>query len=164
VTHIFFTDTYRRGRRAVLAWIGIDGVGATAIGAGRTRADAARDALETLALVKRTGSLPKDVAMPTISLINIDDPALIDAVTDVVAELLRARRKFGPFKNGHEGYAVIREELDELWDAVKGNDLPHSMREAVQVAAMAIRYVLDLREYGDLEHGLPPQPKAGSPS
>ncbi len=48
----------------------------------------------------------------------------------------------------HEGYAVIREELDELWDEIKrdrGRELP-AMEEAVQIAAMGVRYVLDLAE------------------
>ena len=72
------------------------------------------------------------------------------AIMDVIDELHRATDKFGPFKSGHEGYAVILEELDELWDAVKLNTSKHPERrelmraKAVQVAAMALRFVVDV--------------------
>ncbi len=67
------------------------------------------------------------------------------AIEDVTEELQSAMRKFPPFNSPHEGYAVILEELDELWDEVKKNP-PHkgAMREeATQVAAMAIRFMLE---------------------
>jgi NTP pyrophosphatase (non-canonical NTP hydrolase) len=63
----------------------------------------------------------------------------------VRAELTSARMKFPAFNNSHEGYAVILEELDELWDAIKTNQrLPDQRREAIQVVAMALRFCLDL--------------------
>ena len=63
-------------------------------------------------------------------------------------EYLKATEKFGSFHNAHEGYAVILEEMDELWANVK---LKQShidrdflmMMEAKQVAAMAIRFIMD---------------------
>lgn len=71
-----------------------------------------------------------------------------DAATDVVRELRRAREKFPrPQSSAHEGFAVLKEEVDELWDEVKGNapDRKQRMRaEAVQVAAMAIRFIEDV--------------------
>lgn len=70
-----------------------------------------------------------------------DDRSIVGRVLD---ELQRASRKHGPIHSTHEGYAVIQEELDELWDAVKANDLPHALLEAEQVAAMAIRFISDL--------------------
>ena len=82
---------------------------------------------------------------------------------EVVEELERAEAKFGPFNSSHEGYAVILEELDELWEVVKLNPkkietaVPYTsdyrmtmqnskrndmMRaEAIQVAAMAMRFI-----------------------
>ena len=70
------------------------------------------------------------------------------AAAEVVAELRRAMSLFGAFKNGHEGWAVIREEVDELWDEVKNNKRPDHVarqrKEAIQIAAMALRYVVDL--------------------
>lgn len=78
-----------------------------------------------------------------------DDPTIrqIDAVVRRVGdELLRATRKFGPFHSPHEGWAVIREELDELWEHARANT-GHTLearKEAIQVAAMALRYAIDL--------------------
>lgn len=66
------------------------------------------------------------------------------AVNQVYRELVEAREKFPAFSNGHEGYAVILEELDEVWSAIKANDIEHARVEAKQVAAMAIRFMLDL--------------------
>ena len=59
-------------------------------------------------------------------------------------ELRRAMEKFGPFHSPHEGYAIIKEELEETWDEIKANNLHSSCDEAIQVAAMAMRYLFDL--------------------
>ena len=74
----------------------------------------------------------------------LNDPILQDVLTQIGMEVVRATRKFGPFASAHEGYAIIKEELDELWDDVKENRLVDSSREAVQVGAMAARYLIDL--------------------
>lgn len=62
----------------------------------------------------------------------------------VEQELRQAREKFGPFNSAHEGYAVILEELDELWEAVRRNDVQQQHDEAIQVAAMALRFLVDI--------------------
>jgi hypothetical protein len=66
---------------------------------------------------------------------------------EIRAELTQATEQFPAMNSAHEGWAVIKEELDELWEHVRqkqGMRLPHRMRrEAVQVAAMAIRFALD---------------------
>ena len=60
-----------------------------------------------------------------------------------------------PMRSAHEGYAVILEELDELWDEVKKNPSKHprlkeAMRsEAIQVAAMAVRFIIDVTIEGE---------------
>ena len=61
-------------------------------------------------------------------------------------ELRKASGKFKPFNSPHEGYAVILEELDELWEHVKANDGAdgEAFWEAIQIAAMALRYCYDL--------------------
>lgn len=68
----------------------------------------------------------------------------MDVLYEVCQELQRAKAKFGDFHSAHEGAAVIREEFDEFWDAVKANDLVQARHEAVQVAAMACRFIEDL--------------------
>jgi hypothetical protein len=73
--------------------------------------------------------------------------AIRTVLEDVRAELERALRTFAPLNSPHEGWAVIREELEpELWDHVVHNTgrSPEARHEAIQVAAMAVRYVLDL--------------------
>lgn len=61
-------------------------------------------------------------------------------------ELWLARNKFKNMNSAHEGYAVILEELDELWEEVKSQkqDKARMREEAIQVAAMAARFVEDL--------------------
>lgn len=64
---------------------------------------------------------------------------------EVVEELARARAKFEPFNSAHEGYAVILEEVEELWEEVRKDSSSEKLRaEAIQVAAMAMRFVLDI--------------------
>lgn len=72
--------------------------------------------------------------------------ALDAALARVRAEVLRAIERYPAFNSTHEGYAVIAEELDELWDDVKRNHKPGAVEEAVQVAAMGVRFVMDCGE------------------
>lgn len=73
---------------------------------------------------------------------------------EVRAEFIKASSKFAPFNSAHEGYAIIKEELDELWDEVKDDKRTYSERseamraEAVQVAAMALRFIVDVTPNG----------------
>lgn len=69
-----------------------------------------------------------------------------DTIFDEVArELVRATAKFGPMHSAHEGYAILKEEVDELWDDIKTNaPLVDQRKEAIQIAAMAIRFILDV--------------------
>jgi hypothetical protein len=69
-----------------------------------------------------------------------------DVLRDVLTELRTALDRFPPMRSPHEGYAILLEEVEEMWDAIKANDGPASRKEAVQVAAMAIRYLMDVGE------------------
>ena len=62
----------------------------------------------------------------------------------VSMELTRATDKFGPFRSPHEGFAIILEEVEELKYEVFHGSREKAMAEAVQVGAMAVRFVLDL--------------------
>ena len=63
-------------------------------------------------------------------------------------EVAVAEFKWPPFNSAHEGYAVLLEEVDELWEHVKTRqdkrDLAAMRKEAIQVAAMAVRFVLNV--------------------
>ena len=68
------------------------------------------------------------------------------AIKLVINELDSAIEKFPLFNSSHEGYAVLKEEVDELWDEIKNNKDPQSImnqkKEAVQVAAVAIKFLM----------------------
>ena len=73
-------------------------------------------------------------------------------ILEVVSrELVNARAKFPPFNSAHEGYAVLLEEVEELkqevfWGAKNSTPKVHSIKmraEAIQVAAMALRFIED---------------------
>lgn len=68
------------------------------------------------------------------------------AIDAMRIEVLTATAKFGSFNSCHEGYAVILEELNELWEEIKAKprDFDKIRREAIQVGAMAIRFLMDL--------------------
>jgi len=61
-------------------------------------------------------------------------------------ELDKAILKHRPMNSFHEGYAVIKKELDELWNEIKKQkpDLDKLRTEALHVAAMGARFYLDL--------------------
>lgn len=75
-------------------------------------------------------------------------PLIVDEITARVCdEFYRASNTYPRFNSAHEGYAILLEEVDELWDEVKKspkNRDPEKMRtEAIQVAAVALRFLYD---------------------
>ncbi len=80
---------------------------------------------------------------------------LADIGVEIVQECARASARFPPFNSAHEGYAVLLEEVDELWEEIKTNQrIPEIhcrlMRaEAIQIGAMAMRFVNDICDKGD---------------
>lgn len=81
-----------------------------------------------------------------------DQSFVYNAINEVDTELAWAVSKFPAMNSAHEGYAVIAEELDELWEHVRGKQGSRNKdgmrKEAIQVAAMAIRFVLDICDSG----------------
>lgn len=63
-------------------------------------------------------------------------------------ELQKAQADWPKFRSAHEGYAILKEEFDELWEHVKTNqkrrDIVAMRKEAIQVAAMALRFAIDV--------------------
>jgi len=74
---------------------------------------------------------------------NIDDKKLDNIIEIIKREFEFASNKFGPFHSTHEGYGIIKEEFDEMWDRIKQNsDL--CFEECIQVVAMSLRFLYDL--------------------
>jgi len=71
-----------------------------------------------------------------------------DIILEIAHEVARAKENWPPFNSAHEGFAVLKEEIDELWDEVKvkqkNRDLAKMQYEAIQVAAMAIRFAMEV--------------------
>ena len=75
---------------------------------------------------------------------------LATALGLILREHSSATEKFKPFNSAHEGFAVIKEEIDELWDEVKkksSNRNPRALeKEAVQCGAMILRFLTELTD------------------
>lgn len=67
-----------------------------------------------------------------------------EILIEVRNELSRAE-KFPLFNSSHEGYAVILEEVHELWFEVMNDKNPgadqRQIDESIQIAAMAIKFI-----------------------
>ena len=65
----------------------------------------------------------------------------------VAEEIQRARSKYGRQGSLHEGYAILLEEVEELWDEIKKKPSKRLkstlLCEAVQVGAMVQRLAED---------------------
>lgn len=75
---------------------------------------------------------------------------LITSITaDIIDEFNRATHKHPKFNSRHEGYAILLEEVEELWEEIKKNHVKNpevkatQRKEAIQVAAMALRFIYD---------------------
>jgi hypothetical protein len=76
-------------------------------------------------------------------------PAKVRKIAELISvETLQAMEMWEPFQSAHEGYAVILEELDELkehvWKNQTKRDIVEMKNEAIQVAAMCLRFVYDV--------------------
>ena len=65
--------------------------------------------------------------------------------SDLVHEVEKADCLYGDFTSTHEGYGVLAEEVSELLEAIRSNDRSSVYREAVQVAAVAMRIACSLQ-------------------
>lgn len=78
-------------------------------------------------------------------------PELRNPMDRVLAELVKATEKHGPMLSQHEGYAVILEELDEAWEEIKRNNKEAATEEMIQVAAMALRFLIDVGRFKEVK-------------
>jgi hypothetical protein len=74
--------------------------------------------------------------------------SLVLTLKQVEAEVRQAMSNWPPFNSAHEGFAVLHEEFDELkehvWKNQKKQDLDAMKKEAIQVAAMAVRFAIEV--------------------
>jgi hypothetical protein len=71
----------------------------------------------------------------------------VSALSEVLKEYKRAKQLHPrDFNSLHEGYAVLLEEVDELWTEckVKKPDVKKIKKEAIQCAAMLLRFIVEL--------------------
>lgn len=77
-----------------------------------------------------------------------DNPIVEGFFANAGQELERARARFQDFTSDHEGYAILLEEVEELWIQVRKNPSERDpvliRKELVQIAAMAARFNLDI--------------------
>jgi len=70
-----------------------------------------------------------------------------DALAAIVEEYEKAIQKFPPMHSPHEGLAILQEEFEELKIEVFTNHNYRSKdkmrKEATQVGAMALRFIVD---------------------
>ena len=71
-----------------------------------------------------------------------------EALERVVADLNDAQARYPTMRSMHQAYAILLEEVDELWTEIKKKpDQRHYLRvrqEASQIAATALRIMIDL--------------------
>lgn len=88
----------------------------------------------------------KNISSNTIKNQTRENSQIVQIPLDVQDEINRAV-SVESFNSQHEGYAVILEEVEELWSHVKAKPTLRSkevMREkAIQIAAMAVRFIID---------------------
>ena len=74
-------------------------------------------------------------------------------VAEVLEEVDNATKQHGGFASAHEMYAVLQEEVDEVWDIVKQKRKNRSReelrKELIQVAAMAIKAIKSMDKFVD---------------
>lgn len=71
---------------------------------------------------------------------NNQPPSRLETMAKICSELDHAYEKHGrPQWGRHEFYAILKEEVDELWDAIKRDEPQECVhKEAIQVAAMVL--------------------------
>lgn len=83
----------------------------------------------------------------------LDWPELLQAKAQVAIELIiaeygRAVSQHQALNSAYEGYGVLLEEVDELWEEVRKKKQDRRREnleeEAAQVGAMAMRFIVDI--------------------
>lgn len=86
-----------------------------------------------------------------------DNTRRIELMGAIEAELEHAYAKHGSIPwSRHEFFAILKEECDELWDAIRADDEDrYLLQELTQVAAMCFRYLETGNRDGSNHPGVP---------
>jgi len=72
-----------------------------------------------------------------------------EAIDLVIREITMVESNYPPFTSAHEGYAVLLEEVEELkteiFKSPGKRDYNQMKKEAIQIAAMALKFVIDVK-------------------
>ena len=70
------------------------------------------------------------------------------SIKTIITEYNRSIMKNAPFHSTYEGWALIKQKVDNLWEEIKKEEATGSreamMKEAAQIGAMAMRFIIDL--------------------
>lgn len=73
---------------------------------------------------------------------------LVNTLNAIISEYETAAKNWPAFNSAHEGMSILQEEIFELQAHVyknqKKRDIPEMRKEAIQVAAMALRFAIDV--------------------
>lgn len=105
--------------------------------------------LEQIKIQLTPMSTPRPI--PQFQTKGMTEQKLLDFYLEKCRELYNAKRKlFNLFNSPHEGFGVIKEELDELFDAIKNNDpKPCKRDEALDLMMTALKFIISLELIGD---------------
>lgn len=97
-------------------------------------------------MVHPPGPIPRPTIPEYVQRVPLDAVAMLAA--EIADEVRRAEAKHLPMNSPHEGWSVIYEELEELREHVRADTGrgADARQEAIQVAAMGLRYALNLCE------------------
>lgn len=65
------------------------------------------------------------------------------AIKALLSQLTRDFRDYAPISSQHEGFALLKERLDQLWQFVQRREREEAMHEALLLAAVAMRFVIE---------------------
>lgn len=73
---------------------------------------------------------------------------IVENMLEIEIECKNAMFNWPEFHSAHEGFAVLAEEVDELWEIVrqkpKDRTLAKMKTECIQIAAMALRFATEI--------------------